>query len=439
MAMENKRVEAKLRTLGVALIKPEDGLAFLHHLSKSQRGWNNVVVANLNWARVIHSSGQTNAFFYSEVNSTLSNQDLDPGNQQKDFGSYNQMVGGKGDLHIDISKVVHDVLGSIIGVPVDEKAPLLSLGLDSLAASEVHSAFERKFGISLPSTLVFDHPTVNSIVQLINSIIPVRPKGRWGGTNASVNDPNWSYDDIVEMVGLRVEKVMGTRANIHVPLMQLGLDSLAAGQLHKELSDAISIEIPTTTVFDYPTVASMAQFIWGHLYPSDPKARKELGSSMAVVQNSNTNMSLVGQPINPNGPTLTKTGYFTVPSIKRLQRMSDSELREVPRFVIGRQGLGEIAFLYPVDLLGANLNEIVHIDRGSVVLYPENRPQLGQGLNRPALLSFKKVFPRGKKTKYSLIAFKSVLLQACSRMGATFVHWDPDEGVWIAKVDGFFF
>ena len=35
------------------------------------------------------------------------------------------------------------------------------------------------------------------------------------------------------------------------------------------------------------------------------------------------------------------------------------------------------------------------------------------------------------------MAFKGVLLQACSRMGATFVHWDPDEGVWIAKVEQF--
>ena len=38
--------------------------------------------------------------------------------------------------------------------------------------------------------------------------------------------------------------------------------------------------------------------------------------------------------MNTNAPTLTREGYFTVPPLKRLQRMSDDELAAVERFVV---------------------------------------------------------------------------------------------------------
>ena len=144
--------------------------------------------------------------------------------------------------------------------------------------------------------------------------------------------------------------------------------------------------------------------------------------------------------ISPLAPKLTKAGYFTVPSIRRLQRMSEEELKQVSRFVIGRQGYGEIAFLYPVDLRSANLDEIVQIGKGTITLYSGNKmktPLPGDGLNQPALLTFKRIFPKTKASKASIMAFKGVLLQACSRMGSTFVHWDSEAGVWILKLDQF--
>ena len=38
--------------------------------------------------------------------------------------------------------------------------------------------------------------------------------------------------------------------------------------------------------------------------------------------------------INSNAPTLTREGYFTMPPLKRLQRMTDDELAAVDRFVV---------------------------------------------------------------------------------------------------------
>lgn len=53
------------------------------------------------------------------------------------------------------------------------------------------------------------------------------------------------------------------------------------------------------------------------------------------------------RPVNKNAPTLTLPEYFTVPSIRQLARATDEQLKAVPRFVIGRKDLGEVAFFKP--------------------------------------------------------------------------------------------
>lgn len=442
MAMGSKLLENRLHNLGVNLIRPEDGLAALYHLTRANLNCHNVIVANLDWHKLLRSSGHVKANFYSEI-STLLIEDLPKYDRPtRPRTSLHETTRKRGNGY-DISKAVSDVVSNLIGNPVDEKAPLLSLGLDSLAAGEVHAILERKFGVSLPSTLVFDHPNISSIVQLLASMMEREKEDSNVGPivyQQAIRNTMTAPDSIVHIVAQRVDKVMGVLPSANVPLMEAGMDSLAAGQLQRELADAFSMEMPATIVFDYPTITSISSYIYENLGPMEDGTQSDLATSLqADTAHGILALNLPQHTANSNAPMLTKKGYFTVPSIKRLQRMSDSELQHIPRFVIGRQGFGEIAFLYPVDLLRANLDDIVHIDKGSIILYPGMKPQLGEGLNQPALLTFKKVFPRGKRTKGSLAAFKGLLLQASSRMGGTFVHWDPDEGVWIAKVDGFFF
>ena len=42
------------------------------------------------------------------------------------------------------------------------------------------------------------------------------------------------------------------------PLMDAGIDSLAAAELVQQLSVQFSSELPATTLFDYPSIASIA-------------------------------------------------------------------------------------------------------------------------------------------------------------------------------------
>ena len=53
----------------------------------------------------------------------------------------------------------------------------------------------------------------------------------------------------------------------------------------------------------------------------------------------------VQQPDNPAAPTLTRDGYYTVPPLKLIRRLGDAQLAALERFVVGREGYGEVQFL----------------------------------------------------------------------------------------------
>ena len=72
-----------------------------------------------------------------------------------------------------------------------------------------------------------------------------------------------------------------------------------------------------------------------------------------------------------------------------------SHVQAMDRFIIGRQDLGELQFLLPVDVRGLDLDSLVAIDKGRVQLYglPGGpvAPALGTQLNVPAMLTFRQL------------------------------------------------
>ena len=388
MAAGNAALELKLRSSGVALMAPDSGLAALQaalHAAAAPLSSPSLTVAGLEWSRLLApETGRDTLYIYSAVRGDAQEESLLLHSKSQGGSAVGGTGGGASAAShspattavsappaaapqpppaaIDVGSIVRLTVFQILGREVGFDEPLVAAGLDSIGTVEVQTRLERATGVALPPTLVFDFPSITSIVA-------------------------------------HLEQELRARQPVVVP--------------------AAAADVPAA-----PTVLLRPSPL-----PSPP------GGAAALVLGAAS-----GPLVHADSPKLTKSGYFTVPSIRRLQRMRSEELAAVPRFVIGRAGVGEVAFLYPVDLRGADLDKVVVIERGRISVYPPGGPRAtpGAGLNQPALLTYKKIFPKAARPlRGQRAALKAALLQACVRMGATFVHYDDEEGVWMTKADVF--
>lgn len=82
-------------------------------------------------------------------------------------------------------------------------------------------------------------------------------------------------------------------------------------------------------------------------------------------------------------------------------------MQAVDRFVIGRRDVGEVAFIGLVDVRGLVLDDIIDVEKGRIQIYGlpggAHRPAVGQGLNQPALLTFRYAYLSTLKGRTSLL------------------------------------
>lgn len=154
----------------------------------------------------------------------------------------------------------------------------------------------------------------------------------------------------------------------------------------------------------------------------------------------------------PSGSTVKKLDsapgdYYSEPSFEELQAMNRIQRQSVDGFVIGRHNVGNIAFKYPVDLTGIDLEELygglVQLEARSATVYPvaARKPPVGKGLNIPAKITLEQSWPRGSRDSRVLADNDKRVNKHIERLQripeTTYLGYNPETGVWVFSVEHF--
>ncbi|KAH8381827.1 hypothetical protein KR009_000454 [Drosophila setifemur] len=151
---------------------------------------------------------------------------------------------------------------------------------------------------------------------------------------------------------------------------------------------------------------------------------------------------------HPTGIVLRRVGYYTIPSLDDLRSyLAEDGSCVVPNFTIGREGYGNVFFGKEFDVAGLNLDEIVHFRNKEIIIYPDddNKPPIGQGLNRDAQVTLDQVWPLDKSKHEAIkdpqrlleMDWEGKLRRVCDKKDTRFIEFRPETGSWVFRVKHF--
>ncbi|KAF4323292.1 hypothetical protein BBO99_00002254 [Phytophthora kernoviae] len=163
-------------------------------------------------------------------------------------------------------------------------------------------------------------------------------------------------------------------------------------------------------------------------------ASRDEGDLFKDTETSSHSRALAGAP---SCPVLKNEDYFTIPSYERLQAMTDHELSQVEKFTVGCRGLGAVEWIGKTDVRDLDIDELVLFEKKEVIVYKDDdkKHELGMGLNKPAIVELLGIFPPRKST--SPDKYKDRVKQRTQDIGATFLDYSPDKGIWRFRVEHF--
>ncbi|MDF5715053.1 MAG: amino acid adenylation domain-containing protein [Rhizonema sp. NSF051] len=161
MAARNQQVIERLNHIGMGAIAPEQGLQVLEQLFLEQPV--RVGVVPLNWSQFREEQWTTSPFF-TNFTKVSKQEAAVKFHQQLEAAPVRER---KALLVAHVSSQVAQVLGWNPSNPVDQRRGFFEMGIDSLTSIELRNRLQTSLGCSLASTLVFDYPTVEELVDYL--------------------------------------------------------------------------------------------------------------------------------------------------------------------------------------------------------------------------------------------------------------------------------
>ena len=295
MAGGDAGTAARLARMGMPLINPSQGLAALSAVLTSQSPPSVMAVVPFDWGKFLQHGLNSKQAAFSELVRESPVQ-LPAHTQPAANALSTRRVNS--ESHVSsaqqaeaIAAAVQSTISSMLGCPVSSNAPLMAAGLDSLGMVELRNALQTKLGLQLPSTLVFDYPTADDITAYVTAqlsaaaaassqleatqleatqsqiVQPMRAKPQ---QHASSMVTDAQATDVTLVVQEVVASILGAAPAADTPLMAAGLDSLGMVEVRNALQSRLGLQLPSTLLFDYPSVEAISGFVSQHLASTAP-------------------------------------------------------------------------------------------------------------------------------------------------------------------------
>jgi 3-oxoacyl-(acyl-carrier-protein) synthase/acyl carrier protein len=201
--------------------------------------------------------------------------------------------------------LVADSVEAIIGNPIPSDQPLMEAGIDSLGATELQQKLADGLGIELPSTMVFDYPTVDAMTEFLATKV--------GGATAQVFSPFDAFGPSTSQLGgassshgAAIVSAAGSTsknalqnwisgdATTRVPFTRWDVDSAAINDNGDgTLAAQFGVFMPNVENFDAETFGVMRTEAFG----MDPQQRLLLHASFEAMAAGGGHSLLSGRPV----------------------------------------------------------------------------------------------------------------------------------------------
>jgi NADPH:quinone reductase-like Zn-dependent oxidoreductase/acyl carrier protein len=188
-AAADRGISDQLAAQGLGALTTEQGLRAFERLLKERKP--QVAVLPIDWRRFIeHSTGGVTPSFLTEVVASEKSSVAKVEHQAVQRGgpvNLREQLAGLPQSRVQptVAAFVRERALRALGLDptreVEPTTPLAELGLDSLLAVELRNALAKALGQSMPATLLFDYPTLETLTQYILSdvlCIPRQPESK---------------------------------------------------------------------------------------------------------------------------------------------------------------------------------------------------------------------------------------------------------------------
>ena len=304
MAGADSSTAGRLARMGMPLITPCQGLAALSGILSSHSSSPTLSAVPFVWSSFLKHAQNSTAPTFAEFAAQL------PAKQEpalrlagyptaQETHSSSSVAVTATQQADAVAATVQSTISSVLGSSVSSTAPLMAAGLDSLGMVELRNALQAKLGLQLPATLLFDYPTADDITTYVAAQLPAASAASVLDTPAQESPviamPSTQHDssmttesvlrqeDLTPVVQEVVGGVLGVTPAADAPLMAAGLDSLGMVEVRNALQTRLGLHLPSTLLFDHPSVDAISAFI-----------SQRLAAELPVTRNST--QVVMGQP-----------------------------------------------------------------------------------------------------------------------------------------------